>query len=206
MTNPNLARTSNFFRRIALKGWRKSAYFTFSSSYSVLRRWLLARLSPRQKKVLSIGCGSGELERDLIKEGREVTGVDICFEMLQSARRKGVQQVVLGDALALPFNDSCFDLVIFPESIGYFELEEVLPGVARVLKSRGHMIMTAYPTDFAADKIYQNRSVAQLTGGLEKSGFKITDQKLIVVNRSRVKEVMVEPNCQIIYIMAAKTG
>ena len=198
------SRVPNFFRRIALTGWRKSPYFTFSSSYAVVRRWLLSQLYARHKSVLSVGCGSGELERELVKLGRKVTGLDICFEMLQVARRRGVKQVVLGDALHLPFQASSFDLVMFPEAIGYFELDEVLPGVARVLKPRGNLLITAYPRNFPADKNYKNRSVAELTRGLENSGFKIANRKLLTANRNRVTEVAVESRCQIIYILAAK--
>jgi len=201
---PNSNRVPNFFRRIALTGWRRSPYFTFSSSYSVLRRWLMAQLSLRHKKILSIGCGSGELERDLIKAGRAVTGMDICFEMLQSARRRGLENVVVGDALHLPFTMASFDLVMFPESIGYFELNEVLPGVARVLKKRGSLLITAYPTNFASDKIYKNRSVAQLTREMREAGFEVADQKLLIVKRSRVSEVAAEARCQIIYLLGRK--
>src|SRR5215471_6281604 len=201
---PNFSHVPDFFRRIALKGWRNSPYFTFSSSYPVLRRWLISQLSSRHKSVLSIGCGSGELERDLIRSGREVTGVDICFEMLQAARRRGIKNVALADALHLPFSDSSFDLVIFPEAIGYFELHEVLPGVACVLRKRGDLLITAYPTDFASDKIYKNRSVAELTRGLQGTGFEIANQKLLTVKRSGVREVAAELRCQIIYLLGRK--
>jgi SAM-dependent methyltransferase len=154
--------------------------------------------------VLSVGCGSGELERDLVRLGRKVTGLDICFEMLQVARRRGVKNVVVGDALNLPFAEATFDLVMFPEAIGYFELDAVLPGVARVLKQRGNLLITAYPVGFAADDNYKNRSVSELTRGLEKSGFKIADRKLLIVRRNGVREVKAEERSQIIYILAAR--
>jgi len=204
MTNLDSLRTNNFFRRIALSGWNKSPYFTFSSRYPALRRWLIAQLSSRHKKILSVGCGSGELEIQLTRLGRQVTGMDICFEMLQAARRRGLKSVALADALHLPFSDSSFDLVIFPEAIGYFELHEVLPGVACVLRKRGDLLITAYPTDFASDKIYKNRSVAELTRGFEEAGFEIANQKLLTVKRSGVKEVAAELRCQIIYLLGRK--
>lgn len=172
----------------------------------MVRQWLLSRLSSRHKNVLSVGCGSGELERELVKLGRNVTGVDICFEMLQAARRRGVRRLVLADALHLPFTASTFDLVMFPEAIGYFELHEVLPGVARVLKQRGKLLITAYPTNFASDKNYKNRSVAELTRGLENGGFRLADRKLLTVKRSQVTEVAAEHRCQIIYLLAGKVS
>ena len=170
-----------------------------------MRRWLVSQLSARHKKILSIGCGSGELESDVVKLGRQVTGMDICFEMLQLARERGVKAVVQADALMLPFASSSFDLVMFPESIGYFELKEVLPGVARVLKPRGDMLMTAYPTNFASDRIYKNRSVEQLTRELREMGFQVADQKLLIVKRNSIKQIFAEDRAQIIYILARKS-
>jgi SAM-dependent methyltransferase len=200
------SRIPRFFRRIAVKGWRNSPYFTYSSGYPVLRRWLIAKLLARDRDILSIGCGSGELERDLIKLGRQVTGMDICFEMLQSAQRRGVKRVLHADALHLPFVPNAFDLVIFPESIGYFDLEPVLPGVARVLNKQGRVMITAYATNFASDNIYKRRSVAELSAGLRQAGLRVSEHKLLVVSRSRVVEVASEERSQLIYVCARKAA
>ena len=197
------SRVPRFFRRIAVKGWSNSPYFTFSSSYPVLRRWLIAQLSARDRAILSIGCGSGELERDLLRLNYQLVGMDICYEMLQSARRRGVRSVVQADALSLPFRSGSFDLVLFPESIGYFGLHPMLSGVTRVLKRRGRLLLTAYSTDFASDDIYQRRSVEELTRGLREADFDVTDHRLLAVSRRRVTEVESERGSQLIYMVAA---
>ena len=198
------SRVPAFFRRIALKGWRKSPYFTYSSRYPVLRRWLISQLSVRDKAILSIGCGSGELERDLVKLNHQVTGLDICFEMLQAARRRGVKNTVQADAVKLPFVASSFNLVMFPESIGYFALDEVLPGVVQVLKNRGRLLVTAYPTNFASDFIYKKFTVAEFNRALNDNGLRIADQRLLTVKRNRVTEVFSEDRSEVIYILARK--
>lgn len=203
-TRSSGSRVPAFFRRIALKGWRNSPYFTYSSRYPVLRRWLMAQLSGRDHTILSVGCGSGELERDLIKLKREVIGIDICFEMLQSAQRRGVQNVLQADALRLPFASRAFDLVMFPESIGYFDLDEALSAIARVLKRRGRLLLTAYPTNFASDFIYKRRTVEELTRGLEQAGFRVADHRLLIVKKSQVTEVRSETRSELIYILAGK--
>lgn len=205
MPNPNSLRTNNFFRRIALSGWNKSPYFTFSSRYPGLRRWLISQLSSRHKKVLSVGCGSGELEIAMSRLGRQVMGMDICFEMLQSARRRGLRNLVQADALNLPFAPSSFDLIVFPESIGYFDLHAALPGVARVVKKGGQVLITAYPTNFASDRIYNRRTARQLTDELQLAGFHIADQKLLTIKRGRVTESPSEARAELIYILASNT-
>jgi SAM-dependent methyltransferase len=202
MTQSSSSRVPKFFRRIAVKGWRNSPYFTYSSRYPVLRRWLISQLSGRDHTILSIGCGSGELERDLIQLKRRVIGIDICFEMLQSAQHRGVKNVAQADALRLPFASSAFDLVLFPESIGYFDLNEALSAVASVLKQRGRLLLTAYPTNFASDFIYKRRTVEELTQGLHEAGFRVADQKLLTVKKSRVTEVRSEARSELIYILA----
>src|SRR2546427_10739701 len=88
-TKPGV-KTAAFSRRIGIKGWRKSNYFTDTWRYPLLRRWLSARLPVRKGLVLSVGCGTGELERELSEEGgHRVIGLDLSFEMLRAARRLG---------------------------------------------------------------------------------------------------------------------
>ncbi|HEY6253423.1 MAG TPA: class I SAM-dependent methyltransferase [Candidatus Angelobacter sp.] len=198
--------TSEFFRRIGVKGWRKSAFFTFSSRYPVLRRWLISQLLHQDKNILSIGCGSGELESDLARTGRRVAGLDICYELLERARKRGLKNLVQADALRLPFVSSSFDLVVFPESIGYFSMHEGLPGVARVLKQRGRILITAYATNFASDDIYKKSSVQDFTGELQSAGFSIVDHKLLTIKNSSVTEVSSPDHAEIIYILAQKQG
>lgn len=187
-----------------MKGWRKSAYFTFSSRYPVLRRWLISQLIQKDKTVLSIGCGSGEFESDLVKTGRQIAGLDICYELLARARKRGLKNLVQADALRLPFVSSSFDLVVFPESIGYFSVNEGLPGVARVLKDRGRLLITAYATNFASDDIYKKSSMEQLAGELRSAGFHVLDQRLLTVKKGRVVEVSSQEDAEIVYVLARK--
>jgi ubiquinone/menaquinone biosynthesis C-methylase UbiE len=205
---PNLARksssTTDFFKRIARKGWQKSDYFTYSSRYAVLRRWLASRLSTRQKHILSIGCGSGEMERDLSKLKREVTGLDISHDMLLAAARRGLKSLVLADAKFLPFGSAGFDLVMFPESIGYFDLNQILPEVARILKPGGRVLIVTYSLPLEAHSEYRKHSVADLVLQLSRSGFHVQERKLLHVNRNRVTEMFTEERPAVIYILARK--
>lgn len=170
----------------------------------MLRRWLISQLLRSDKNVLSIGCGSGELESALAKTGRNVTGMDICYELLERARKRGLKNLVQADALKLPFISSLFDLVVFPESIGYFSVDQGLPGVSRVLKQHGRILITAYATNFASDDIYTKASAGDLTGQLQAGGFSIVDRKLLTIKNSRVVEVPAQDSAEIIYILAQK--
>lgn len=62
-------------------------------------------------RILDVATGSGDLALALAHPGATITGVDFCEPMLELARAKGVPNLVQGDALALPFEESSFDAV-----------------------------------------------------------------------------------------------
>lgn len=167
-----------------------------------MRRWLAAKLPARQKRVLSVGCGSGELERDLARLGLVVAGIDISHVMLKTAARRGLKHLVQADARSLPFSDASFSAVLFPESIGYFELKDVMPEVRRVLRKSGRLLITAYPPGFESDSIYKTRSLAEISRQLFSCGFRVIDQRSLTVRRNVVIEVDSEKESELLYVMA----
>jgi 2-polyprenyl-3-methyl-5-hydroxy-6-metoxy-1,4-benzoquinol methylase len=81
-----------FFRRVAKRGWGKSGHFTFTSEFPALRRWLADQL-PQKKRVLTIGCGTGELERLLRRQKHLIVGIDVVYEMLKLLENMGSHEV-----------------------------------------------------------------------------------------------------------------
>ena len=67
-----------------------------------------ASSSPR---VLDVATGSGDLALEIQKKcpEAEVIGTDFCEPMLEQARKRGLGQTVVADALELPFADGEFD-------------------------------------------------------------------------------------------------
>lgn len=70
----------------------------------------------RQVKALDVGSGTGFLSSLLFEMGVDVTGLDISRGMLAQAREVLLQKgqhpcLFQGDAEALPFRSSCFDIV-----------------------------------------------------------------------------------------------
>jgi ubiquinone/menaquinone biosynthesis C-methylase UbiE len=64
------------------------------------------------KTVLDIGVGTGRFAKPLQQNGFEVVGIDISTDMMQNAKQKGVNNLLLGDACFLPFKDSSFDAAL----------------------------------------------------------------------------------------------
>ena len=204
MKKQTSANTSSFFDRVGSQGWHKSAYFTYSWKFPVMRRWLAAQLPSGPRMVLSVGCGSGELERDLSRAGYTVVGIDISHVMLRTAARRGLKLLVEADARRLPFVTGSFDAVLFPESIGYFELKDVMPEAHRVMKKQGRLLITAYPPDFESDSIYKTRSLAEIGRQLQTCGLRVADQRSLTVKRNAVIEVASEKESELLYVMARK--
>ena len=78
-------------------------------------RMLLRAVEPRQgESLLDVGCGTGWFTRRMAQlPGVQVTGLDINADWLAYAREcDAASDYIEGDALALPFADSCFDGVV----------------------------------------------------------------------------------------------
>lgn len=81
---------------------------------ALLRRHGLTPL--RGRRILDIGCGTGEVLNDFVQYGAEpalLAGIDLLEERIEAARRRnpGIAFSV-GNAEALPYPDGSFDLAL----------------------------------------------------------------------------------------------
>jgi demethylmenaquinone methyltransferase / 2-methoxy-6-polyprenyl-1,4-benzoquinol methylase len=114
----------------------------------------------RPSKIVDLASGTGDLALALQKRlpDVEVVGVDFLPEMLERAKRKGVRQTVLADALKLPFVDASFDCVTVAFGLRNMEdWEEALSEMSRVLKPNGHLLILEFslPTMSILRAIYR---------------------------------------------------
>jgi SAM-dependent methyltransferase len=69
------------------------------------------------KRLLDVGCGSGQLALIAARAGAEVTGCDISTNWLEKARARAASEKLnvtfeQGDAESLPYKDGQFDAVV----------------------------------------------------------------------------------------------
>jgi ubiquinone/menaquinone biosynthesis C-methylase UbiE len=96
------------------------------------------------RDVLEVGCGTGLLLRRFAVTARTAIGVDLSPAMVAIARERGLDARV-GDALALPFADESFDLVVSFKVLPHVpSLLRALREVARVLRPGGTAIIELY--------------------------------------------------------------
>lgn len=102
--------------------------------------WIGAPI-PLGARVLDLACGSGPSLR--LRPGEPWIGLDRSPSELARARRSGTENVLEGDATALPFEDESFDGVICSMAIMLIQpLERALAEVHRVLARDGLLVVT----------------------------------------------------------------
>ncbi len=105
------------------------------------------QLKPGQR-VLDVCTGTGDLASylsTLVGPQGQVTGIDFSAQMLHVARKRfgHIPQIdwIQGDALALPFEDNCFDGCIISFGLrNVSSVEQALSEMARVTRPGGWVI------------------------------------------------------------------
>ena len=110
--------------------WRRRAS-------DIIREW-------RPRRVLDLATGSGDLALAIARKvpEAEITGADFCAEMLAVARRKGLTNTVVADALQLPFPAGSFDVVTVAFGLrNMADWSAALGEMRRVLRAGGHLLV-----------------------------------------------------------------
>lgn len=117
------------------------------------RRTLIFQLlkNTPPKKVLDVGCGTGETLSSLRSRypKAKLNGIDYSPLAVKFAKSRGLKNIRKGDALSLPYADASFDAVLLLDVIEHFEKDlKLLKEIKRVLKPGGSLIITAPALSF----------------------------------------------------------
>jgi SAM-dependent methyltransferase len=86
--------------------------------------------------VVELGAGTGKLTRAVSALGTQVVAVEPDPRMLAVLHGLGLEGVD-GSAEAIPFDDAVADAVVAGSSLHWFDLEQALPEIHRVLRPGG---------------------------------------------------------------------
>ncbi len=144
--------------------------FTAQNDYEVVLRGFLPELERHGlngRRLLDVGCGTGESFIRMLERGWEVTGCDISASMVDLARAKVGDRARLevADMVTLPtFGE--FDLVwALDDAVNYLlsieALESALAGMARNLALDGLLVfdvntLFTYRTFFAGERVVES--------------------------------------------------
>jgi ubiquinone/menaquinone biosynthesis C-methylase UbiE len=110
-------------------------------------RILLELLGEEHRRILDVGCGTGQFAlRVLDRYARAtVVGLDLSTNMLRRARErygKAALDLVCADSERLPFADGTFDAVTCSHSFHHYpNQEQVLMEMHRVLRRGGRLLL-----------------------------------------------------------------
>jgi len=122
-------------------------FITHAFSYGMDRHWKLLGVEKASLRndavVLDLACGTGDFSQLVVQRlpRARVVSVDFTEGMLRLARRRGLTEMVCGDATALPFADGSFDCVFIGYGLRNFpNLNAALQEIKRVTRPGGLMV------------------------------------------------------------------
>ena len=176
------------FRDVAVNYTRS----TFHASSERLQEVLDLARPKLGDLVLDVATGTGNTAFALAPYVRRVIGLDVTREMLEQACRltteRGIKNVdwVLGDVVALPFQDDTFDLYTVRAAPHHFgDINGFLSEAFRVLKpDRDAVFIDCSPPAAARDVLHEVElrrdpshvkalTVEEWSGHFERAGFEI---------------------------------
>jgi ubiquinone biosynthesis O-methyltransferase len=101
----------------------------------------------RDRCILDVGCGDGDLAVDLAKRGARVIGVDASAIMIEAAMKRASRERVdvdfrIGTAQDLPIPPEQIDVVVAVTILCFVEnAAPVFQEMARVLRPGGHLVI-----------------------------------------------------------------
>lgn len=113
------------------------------------------------ERLLDVACGTGELERRIVRRfpQQRVEGIDLSEEMLAAARSKLVGYPTMhfstGDSRQLNFPERHFDIVVSCSALHYMrEPQRVLQECARVTTPGGRVIIADWCRNYLIATLY----------------------------------------------------
>jgi ubiquinone/menaquinone biosynthesis C-methylase UbiE len=128
--------------------------------YKKISRQILETCGPG--RLLDVGCGKGDLVRELLKQGADAYGMDVSSVATTHCNHIALERFYTGSILALPFPDETFDTLISTNCLELFSPEDVEKALREMHRvCRRHLffrVVTSQDKDSPQNRSEEQRS------------------------------------------------
>jgi SAM-dependent methyltransferase len=140
-----------------------------------------ALLPAAGRRTLDVGCGEGRLGRWLAAAGHRVVGIDSSPTLAAAAGQAGgYEEVVCGDAVALPWPTGHCDLAIAFMSLHDMNAPAaVIHEIARVLEPAGRLcVALVHPSNRSAQAVEDYFNDVRVSDCVSRNGLEMTFESI----------------------------
>lgn len=161
--SPEIIKIAREFGEEFFDGDRKFGYggLTYNSKYwgNVVKDFVKYYKIKPDAKILDVGCAKGYMVYDFKRQypGLEIHGIDISKYAIDNCHPEVKDNLQVGDARNLNFDDNYFDLVISINTVHNLELDDCINSVkeiSRVSKNNSFLTVDAYNTDEEKERMF----------------------------------------------------
>lgn len=119
-------------------------YAQFRPEYPPALAAFLASKSPNQHLAVDVGCGSGQLTKQLSEHFDQIIGMDPSVDQLAHASTQKNINYICADAQALPVADGQASLIVAAQAAHWFDLPRFYAEVRRIAKPDAAVALVSY--------------------------------------------------------------
>lgn len=161
---PDIVKTAREFGKEFFDGERKFGYggFFYNPKYweIVVKNFVDYYKLSSNTRILDIGCAKGFMLYDFKRLFPEINiyGIDISQYAIDNCHVAVKNNIKVGDAKNLEFDDNYFDLVISINTVHNLDLDDCITSIkeiSRVSKANSFITVDAYNTDEEKERMYK---------------------------------------------------
>ena len=162
--SPEIVKIAREFSKEFFDGDRKFGYggLTYNPKYwaNVVKDFVEYYKIKPDAKILDVGCAKGYMVYDFKRQypGLEMHGVDISEYAIKNYHPEVKDNLQVGKAESLKFEDNYFDLVISINTVHNLELENCVASIkeiSRVSKGNSFITVDAYNSDEEKERMFK---------------------------------------------------
>ena len=162
--SPEIVKIAREFGKEFFDGDRKFGYggLTYNPKYwaNVVKDFVEYYKIKPDAKILDVGCAKGYMVYDFKRQypGLEIHGVDISEYAIDNCHQEVKDNLQVGKAESLKFEDNYFDLVISINTVHNLELKDCVDSIkeiSRVSKGNSFITVDAYNSDEEKERMFK---------------------------------------------------